>query len=108
MEPVAARLERATARMIDMATPYTSSLDADDVRAYADRDWAAVEHSRRAYWADRFRECGSDATVTAGWALLDHLRAVHAEDPAARERDLAHHVEFNRWLDRTAHAGARR
>ena len=84
-----------------MTSSQRNPIDPASVRAYANREWALVGDSRQAWWSRRFRELGPTATVTAGWALLSHWRSLRRETPAERSRDLADHVRFNAWLDRT-------
>ena len=86
-----------------MATHANILVDVESVRAYAGRDWELVDASRRAYWAERFRRHGPEATLSAGWALLSQLRALRPGRADERDEDLAHHFKLNRWLDRTAH-----
>lgn len=79
---------------------------AEDIRAFARRDWARVTAAKRAHWAslspsDRFRLAAS---------LWEHARAELQGWPDAESRaeDLADHLELARKLDAVAHAFARR
>jgi hypothetical protein len=85
-------------------------VDREALRAFAGRDRAAVDASKRAYHARRHREGDGSAGFLAGQALWQHARRLRPEWPDSRERDkdLAHHVELKRQLDRAAHALARR
>jgi hypothetical protein len=81
-----------------------------DLRAFAQRDWAAVERSKWEFWAERFRREGSGPARHASRLLLDHARRLDASllSDAQHADDLAHHVEVRERLDRAARALARR
>lgn len=83
---------------------YTAVVDPKDLRAFAHRDWAAVEAAKKARAAERFRREGPVPLLRAARALFEHARAVNPDWPGARERsaDLEHHVKLKRWLDRAA------
>ena len=85
-------------------------MDREAIRAFVQRDRAAVEALKQAHHARRFQERGAAAGWQAGQALWDHARRVRPDWPTARDRaeDLAHHVELKRRLDRAAHAFTRR
>jgi hypothetical protein len=75
-------------------------MDAEDLRAFANRDWRAVARAKREYQARLFREQGPAAMVRMARELFAHARAVKPDWPSAREReaDLLHHVELKRAL----------
>ncbi|MBA3949451.1 MAG: hypothetical protein H0X44_05830 [Acidobacteria bacterium] len=77
-----------------------------DVEAFVHRDWAAVQDSKSAYWADQFRRHGWGAAWRAADALWVDVRLAQPEYPSAadRERDLAHHLTLRARLDRAASA----
>jgi hypothetical protein len=81
-------------------------MDREAVRAFARRDWKAIEQAKRRHWAQRFREAGSAATFSAGQALRDLACRVRPDWPTSRDRagDLAHHLDLKRDLERAAHA----
>lgn len=81
-----------------------------DAYAFVGRDWASMAALKRLHWAERFHAEGSQATVRASSALWEHVRRIKPDWPTERDRraDLAHHIEFKRLLDRTAHGFARR
>ena len=85
------------------------AMTADDLRAFARRDWAAVERSKRDFWADRFRQAGAEPARHAATALLERARRLGVA-PTARHRDddLAGHVLVRDRLDRAARAFTRR
>jgi hypothetical protein len=84
-------------------------MTADDLRAFAYRDWAAVARSKRAFWAERFRRAGSEPARTAATALLEHARRLGvAPSLQDREDDLAGHMLVRDRLDRAARAFTRR
>jgi hypothetical protein len=82
----------------------------DDILAFVRRDWAAVEHSKREYWAARFRDEGPRAAREASTLLLQHARRVGIDllDERARRTDLADHLKLRDRLDRTSRAFAGR
>jgi len=81
-------------------------MDARDVRAYVERDWAAVTAAKREHWAREFAARGFLATFEASQVLWRHMRRLHPEWPSEDERreDLAHHIRLKRALDRAASA----
>jgi hypothetical protein len=88
---------------------YGRLVDREGLRAFAERDWEAVEASKGAYHARRHRE-NRDAAFALGQALWQHARRMRPERPDVRERDadLAHHVKVKQALERADHAVARR
>lgn len=89
---------------------YGARMDRDAIRAWAERPWSDVAGAKRAWHARRFREAGAASGVALSRGLREHARRVRPDWPTARnrERDLAHHVELKRLLDRAAHAFAGR
>jgi hypothetical protein len=85
-------------------------VDRRDIQAFVDRDWEAVQASKSAYWADRFRQDGWRPAWTAADALWIDVRRVQPDYPSAddRDRDLADHLKLRADLDRAASAFARR
>lgn len=81
-------------------------MDAHDLRAYVERDWAAVAADKREHWVREFTARGPVATFEASQALWRHMRLLHPGWPPADDRreDLAHHVTLKRALDRAASA----
>ncbi len=81
-------------------------MTADDLRAFARRDWAAVEHSKRTFWAERYQEAGSSPARTAATALFDHAHRLGQAGTTARERDadLTSHLQVRERLDRAGRA----
>ncbi len=81
-----------------------------ELESFARREWPRVAVSKRAYWAERYRQEGWRATWDAAQALLAHVRSVQPDFPSERDRalDLAHHLALRARLDKTAHAFARR
>jgi hypothetical protein len=87
---------------------YNWTVNSPDIRAFVERDWAAVADSKVAYWGGRFRE---DWRITwdAAQALLVHARGVGVSPTdAERAVDLESHRALRARLDRAAHAFARR
>jgi hypothetical protein len=85
-------------------------VDPKDLRAFANRDWAAAERGKQQYWADRYRGDGAAPARHASTLLLEHARRLGVAGLTDRERrdDLAHHLELSDRLDRAARALARR
>lgn len=81
-----------------------------DLRAFAQRDWAAAERAKHEYWADRYRRDGGALARQAATVLHEHARRLGAAgmDDADRGDDLAHHVTLRDRLDRAARALAGR
>lgn len=86
---------------------YTAiTMDVREVRAYVERDWAAVAADKREHWVREFAARGPLATFEASQALWRHMRLLHPDWPSEDERreDLTHHVTLKRALDRAASA----
>jgi hypothetical protein len=85
-------------------------VDRQDVESYVRRDWRALEDSKTAYWADRFKRDGWRAAWDAADALLLDVRRARTDYPTDRERDVdfADHLTLRDRLDRAADAFARR
>jgi hypothetical protein len=81
-------------------------MNAEDLRAYARRDWRAAEVRKRDHWARELAERGALATFEASQALWEHVRCIRPDWPTPEERraDLAHHVALKRALDLAAGA----
>jgi hypothetical protein len=79
-------------------------MDARDVKAFADRDWAAARAAKDAYWAEQYALDGPAATLAASEALRRHMRLVRPDWPTDQERreDFAHHVALKTLIDRAA------
>ena len=79
----------------------------DDIRAWANRDWAAVAALKEKYWAE------TDMPLSQRFRIADDLRRVAiALNPgwpttADREEDLATHVRLREMFTRVAAAGKR-
>ena len=59
-------------------------MDARDLKAYVERDWAAAEALKHEHWAREFRERGPAVTVEVALALWQHMRLVDPEWPRSR------------------------
>ena len=81
-------------------------MDPADIRAFAGRDWAAAEASKRAYLAERAREGDGMWAFWAAQALFEHMRALRPDFPTEADHagDLEHHVALKRTLDRASRA----
>jgi hypothetical protein len=89
---------------------YNCAVDPKDLRAFANRDWAAVERGKQQYWADRYQRDGAAPARHAATLLFEHARRLGAAglSDAERRDDLAAHLELRHRLDRAAGAFARR
>lgn len=85
-------------------------MDPDDLRAFAQRDWAAAERAKQQYWVDRYQGEGGAPARQAATLLLEHARrlGVVGLSPEHRRDDFAHHLEIRDRLDRAARAFADR
>jgi hypothetical protein len=85
-------------------------VDPNDLRAFANRDWAAAERGKQDYWVARYRGDGAAPARQASAMLLEHARRLGAAGLTDGERrdDLAHHLQLRDRLDRAARAFARR
>ena len=81
-------------------------MDARDLTAYVERDWAAAEALKHEHWAREFRKRGPAATVEVAQALWQPMRLVDPEWPSAQERreDFARHLTLKRAIDLAAGA----
>ena len=81
------------------------SMNASDIKDYAQRDWAGIAALDQSYWTERYRKQGPEAGWQAAAALRQHVKSVRPEwpDAAARAADFQHHVRFKQLLDRAAH-----
>jgi len=64
-----------------------------DLRAFAERDWAAVADLKVAYWAN-LKTSGPGLAIQVGDELRRHAIALHPRWPTAEDRreDLATHA----------------
>jgi len=85
---------------------YNRSVNRDDLRRFAERDWAAVADARLDYWAEQYQSRGAEAARRASSLLLEHVRRVQPGFPsdACRADDLAHHIAVRDLLDRAGRA----
>lgn len=72
----------------------------DDLIAYAGRDWAAIEESKRRRWAEQKGRMTAAEALAVGDALRRHAALVRPDWPTAadREEDLAVHVRVSESL----------
>ena len=85
-------------------------MNADDLRRFACRDWAAAAAGKRDYWAEQYQRYGAAPARMASTVLLVHMRTVQPDFPSHTQRaeDLADHRSLRQRLDRAAHAFTRR
>jgi hypothetical protein len=75
-------------------------VEADDIRLFAKRDWAALAASKSRYWVDRKRTMTPEQALATAEMLRQHARALKPDWPDARERreDLAVHMRVSEAL----------
>jgi hypothetical protein len=85
-------------------------VDRREATDYMQRDWTPAGASDVQYWARRFRTEGWRVVWDAAQALAAHVRAVRNDYPreSERRRDLEHHLDLRRLIDRASDAFARR
>ena len=84
---------------------YNCWVDPKDLRAFAQRDWAAAERGKQQYWADRYRREGAGPARQAATQLFEHARRLGTIGlESDRADDFAHHVVIRDRLDRVARA----
>ena len=71
-----------------------------DIRAFARRDWAALERQKARFWADRKPAMTPDEALALGDALRRHAQTLRPDWPDAAERaaDLALHARVGEAL----------
>lgn len=81
-------------------------MNSADIRAFARRDYALLEHLKEKHRARRFHEQGASATIEVAEALFEHARQVAPDFPSERYRedDLEHHIRLKHLIERAAHA----
>jgi hypothetical protein len=69
-------------------------MDRGDVRAFVDRDWAAIEEQKARFWSDRKHGMTAVEALAVGDALRRHAQSVKPDwpDDAERRADLAVHA----------------
>jgi len=79
---------------------YDRAVNAEDIRAFARRDWAAVAETKARFWADRKRSMTPDEALAAADMLRQHARALRPDwpDSAERDEDRAVHVRVSEAL----------
>lgn len=81
-------------------------MNAVDLRAFLQRDYALLERLKEEHRARRHREQGPAATLEIAEALFEHARQVAQGFPSEqyRQEDLEHHIRLKRVIDRAAYA----
>ena len=79
---------------------YDPTVEADDIRAFARRDWDAVAESKAGFWADRKRTMTAGEALAVADALRIHVRVLRPEgpDPGSRDEDMAVHERVSEAL----------
>lgn len=74
----------------------------EELRAYADRDWAAVARAKTSARLEEYRRTGPAGSIRIVDRLQQEARALHPEWPtaAARRADLDHHARLSARLGR--------
>ena len=93
-----------------MRRKYNVGMTREEVLAFVNRDWAAVERSKIDFWAERYRAEGAAPARAAADALWRSVRQAQPDYPNTedRARDYADHLALCDKLDRAARAFARR
>lgn len=58
----------------------------EDLVNFAARDWAAIEHDKARYWAERKREMSPAEALRVGDDLRRHAKMIQPDWPSERER----------------------
>jgi hypothetical protein len=74
-------------RLVPRRRCYDPAVDADDILAFARRDWNAVAESKAAFWAERKRVMTPDEALAVAEGLRRHARALRPDWPDIHERD---------------------
>ena len=84
-------------------------MNADDIRAFARRDWAAVADAKARFWADRKCSMTPGEALATAEMLRQHARALKPDWPDDRERgeDLAVHLRVSEALRAVSPGGTR-
>jgi hypothetical protein len=74
----------------------------EEIRAFAGREWARVEESKRRYWAERKKVLSPAEALEVAEGLRRHVRAMRPDwpSPAERARDLEVHARVSASLRR--------
>lgn len=80
------------------------SMSVNDIKEYAQRDWARISGFDQLYWAEKYRCHGPETGWQASAALWQHVKSIRPEwpDAAEREADFQHHVRIKQLLDQAA------
>lgn len=80
-----------------------------DIRAYARRDWSALDAQKARYWAERKRAMSAADALELGDALRRHAQSLRPDWPDAAERaaDLTLHARVAEALRAVSLHGAR-
>jgi hypothetical protein len=79
---------------------YSGQVKPEDLRAFAERDWAAIERAKLDYWVELTRSVGPRPALLAADALRRHAaRYATLGDDVSRAEDFAHHVGLKQGID---------
>ncbi len=78
-----------------------SKLTRENVRAFLDRDWAAVRRVKDESLGRFVATHGPSSAAALAQALLDEVWP-RINDPIRRAEDLAHHLEMRKKLGKTS------
>ena len=62
-------------------------MNADEIRTFAWRDWAAVAETKARYWVERKRAMTPEEALAVAEVLRQHARTLRPDWPDSRERD---------------------
>lgn len=79
-------------------------MNVNDIKEYAQRDWAKISELDQVYWAEKYQRHGSETGRQAAGDLWQHMKSIRPEWPDASERnaDLQHHIRFKQLLEQAS------
>jgi len=76
---------------------YHEPVNDADIRAFVERDWAAIDRAKARFWAVRKHAMSASDALSVGDALRRHVKALRPDWPDAADRaaDLATHARVS-------------
>jgi hypothetical protein len=98
------RLHQCTAAKAALANPAprwpTWIERAEDLRAFARRDFIRVDRAKQEFWAQQYALHGPSPAIRAAAMLRRHVMAqTRSSLSSERRQDLAHHIHLKRRID---------
>jgi len=74
----------------------------EDILAFVNRDWAAIERAKRLHWSQLRSQMTAEDALRVGDELRNHAHELHPDWPTEQQRrdDLATHVRVSESLRR--------